>query len=107
MASENTWCASPAIKAIGQKDNNVGQFESRSRVRKPVPNHAPRRAARGYRAQEKSADKTGFHRLCPFEQFIGTPAYMSPEQAMMTSLDIQRHLQSEPMVARPPNKPLS
>src|SRR5438046_6824892 len=23
-----------------------------------------------------------------FEQFIGTPAYMSPEQAMMTSLDI-------------------
>jgi len=23
-----------------------------------------------------------------FEQFIGTPAYMSPEQAVMTSLDI-------------------
>ena len=24
----------------------------------------------------------------PFEQFIGTPAYMSPEQAVMTSLDV-------------------
>src|SRR5437667_9179430 len=30
-------------------------------------------------------DKTFF---TPFEQFIGTPAYMSPEQAEMTSLDI-------------------
>ena len=30
-------------------------------------------------------DKTAF---TAFEQFIGTPAYMSPEQAMMTSLDI-------------------
>ncbi|MCL4787917.1 MAG: serine/threonine protein kinase, partial [Verrucomicrobia bacterium] len=30
-------------------------------------------------------DKTVF---TAFEQFIGTPAYMSPEQAMMTSLDI-------------------
>jgi len=30
-------------------------------------------------------DKTLF---TAFEQFIGTPAYMSPEQAMMTSLDI-------------------
>src|SRR5205085_11390995 len=30
-------------------------------------------------------DKTLF---TAFEQFIGTPAYMSPEQAVMTSLDI-------------------
>jgi eukaryotic-like serine/threonine-protein kinase len=30
-------------------------------------------------------DKTVF---TAFEQFIGTPAYMSPEQAMMTSLDV-------------------
>src|SRR3954447_20893504 len=31
------------------------------------------------------ADKTAF---TAFEQFIGTPAYMSPEQAMMTGLDV-------------------
>src|SRR6185295_15277135 len=34
---------------------------------------------------ERLTDKTVF---TAFEQFIGTPAYMSPEQAMMTSLDI-------------------
>jgi serine/threonine protein kinase/tetratricopeptide (TPR) repeat protein len=40
------------------------------------------------------AKATGGHRLTEktlvtaFEQFIGTPAYMSPEQALMTSLDI-------------------
>jgi serine/threonine protein kinase len=34
---------------------------------------------------EKLTDKTVF---TAFEQFIGTPAYMSPEQAVMTSLDI-------------------
>jgi len=34
---------------------------------------------------QQLADKTVF---TAFEQFIGTPAYMSPEQAMMTSLDI-------------------
>ena len=31
------------------------------------------------------ADKTIF---TAFEQFIGTPAYMSPEQAVITSLDV-------------------
>ena len=36
-------------------------------------------------AGERLTDKTLF---TAFEQFIGTPAYMSPEQAMMTSLDI-------------------
>lgn len=36
-------------------------------------------------AGERLTDKTVF---TAFEQFIGTPAYMSPEQAMMTSLDI-------------------
>src|SRR5215471_15832749 len=34
---------------------------------------------------QQLTDKTLF---TAFEQFIGTPAYMSPEQAMMTSLDI-------------------
>src|SRR5439155_16949402 len=34
---------------------------------------------------EPLTDKTVF---TAFEQFIGTPAYMSPEQAMITSLDI-------------------
>jgi eukaryotic-like serine/threonine-protein kinase len=34
---------------------------------------------------QRLTDKTVF---TAFEQFIGTPAYMSPEQAMMTSLDI-------------------
>ena len=34
---------------------------------------------------QRLTDKTIF---TAFEQFIGTPAYMSPEQAMMTSLDI-------------------
>jgi WD40 repeat protein len=36
-------------------------------------------------AQQQLTDKTLF---TAFEQFIGTPAYMSPEQAAMTSLDI-------------------
>ncbi len=35
--------------------------------------------------QQPLTDKTVF---TAFEQFIGTPAYMSPEQAVMTSLDI-------------------
>ncbi len=35
--------------------------------------------------QQRLTDKTLF---TAFEQFIGTPAYMSPEQAVMTSLDI-------------------
>src|SRR3989454_3295814 len=35
--------------------------------------------------QGRLTDKTVF---TAFEQFIGTPAYMSPEQAVMTSLDI-------------------
>ena len=35
--------------------------------------------------QGRLTDKTMF---TAFEQFIGTPAYMSPEQAVMTSLDI-------------------
>ena len=34
---------------------------------------------------QRLTDKTVF---TAFEQFIGTPAYMSPEQAMLTSLDI-------------------
>src|SRR5208283_5113111 len=34
---------------------------------------------------QRLTDKTVF---TAFEQFIGTPAYMSPEQAVMTSLDI-------------------
>src|SRR5690606_23212923 len=34
---------------------------------------------------ERLSDKTVF---TAFEQFIGTPAYMSPEQAAMTTLDI-------------------
>src|SRR6266496_3158288 len=34
---------------------------------------------------QRLTDKTVF---TAFEQFIGTPAYMSPEQAMMTSLDV-------------------
>src|SRR5712692_3210993 len=34
---------------------------------------------------QQLTDKTVF---TAFEQFIGTPAYMSPEQAMMTSLDV-------------------
>ncbi len=34
---------------------------------------------------QRLTDKTVF---TAFEQFLGTPAYMSPEQAMMTSLDI-------------------
>jgi eukaryotic-like serine/threonine-protein kinase len=34
---------------------------------------------------QRLTDKTVF---TAFEQFIGTPAYMSPEQAMMTSLDL-------------------
>ena len=34
---------------------------------------------------QKLTDKTLF---TAFEQFIGTPAYMSPEQAVLTSLDI-------------------
>src|SRR6185436_12830757 len=34
---------------------------------------------------QRLTDRTVF---TAFEQFIGTPAYMSPEQAMMTSLDI-------------------
>ncbi len=36
-------------------------------------------------SQQRLTDKTLF---TAFEQFIGTPAYMSPEQAEMTSLDI-------------------
>jgi serine/threonine protein kinase len=36
-------------------------------------------------SQQLLTDKTLF---TAFEQFIGTPAYMSPEQAVMTSLDI-------------------
>ena len=36
-------------------------------------------------AQQRLTDRTLF---TAFEQFIGTPAYMSPEQAAMTSLDI-------------------
>src|SRR5690242_14326114 len=36
-------------------------------------------------AGQQLTDKTLF---TAFEQFIGTPAYMSPEQAVMTSLDI-------------------
>jgi serine/threonine protein kinase len=36
-------------------------------------------------AQQRLTDKTLF---TEFQQFIGTPAYMSPEQAVMTSLDI-------------------
>jgi serine/threonine protein kinase len=35
--------------------------------------------------EQRLTDKTVF---TAFEQFIGTPAYMSPEQAVMTSLDI-------------------
>ncbi|MBI3417513.1 MAG: protein kinase [Verrucomicrobia bacterium] len=35
--------------------------------------------------QQRLTDKTLF---TAFEQFIGTPAYMSPEQAVMTSMDI-------------------
>jgi tetratricopeptide (TPR) repeat protein len=35
--------------------------------------------------EQRLTDKTLF---TAFEQFIGTPAYMSPEQAVMTSLDI-------------------
>src|SRR3954470_14939371 len=35
--------------------------------------------------QEPLTDKTLF---TAFDQFLGTPAYMSPEQAAMTSLDI-------------------
>ena len=35
--------------------------------------------------QQRLTDKTVF---TAFEQFIGTPAYMSPEQALMTSVDI-------------------
>src|SRR5712664_3283892 len=35
--------------------------------------------------QQRLTNKTVF---TAFEQFIGTPAYMSPEQAEMTSLDI-------------------
>jgi serine/threonine protein kinase/tetratricopeptide (TPR) repeat protein len=36
-------------------------------------------------SDQRLTDKTVF---TAFEQFMGTPAYMSPEQAMMTSLDI-------------------
>ena len=36
-------------------------------------------------ADQRLTDKT---LLTPFEQFIGTPAYMSPEQAKLTGLDI-------------------
>lgn len=36
-------------------------------------------------AQQRLTDKTVF---TAFEQFIGTPAYMSPEQAQMSGLDI-------------------
>jgi serine/threonine protein kinase len=36
-------------------------------------------------SDQRLTEKTVF---TAFEQFIGTPAYMSPEQAMMTSLDI-------------------
>jgi eukaryotic-like serine/threonine-protein kinase len=39
------------------------------------------KATTGQRLTEKTV-------FTAFEQFIGTPAYMSPEQAMMTSLDI-------------------
>ena len=35
--------------------------------------------------RERLTDKTLF---TAFEQFIGTPAYMSPEQAEMSGLDI-------------------
>ena len=35
--------------------------------------------------QQRLTEKTLFTR---FEQFVGTPAYMSPEQAQMTSLDV-------------------
>src|SRR5260370_24878963 len=38
-----------------------------------------------FRSQGRLTDKTLF---TAFEQFIGTPAYMRPEQAVMTSLDI-------------------
>jgi serine/threonine protein kinase/tetratricopeptide (TPR) repeat protein len=39
----------------------------------------------GITTGQRLTDKTVF---TAFEQFIGTPAYMSPEQAMMTSLDV-------------------
>src|SRR5437762_2376699 len=50
----------------------------------PVPKVIDFGIAKATSGQELT-DKTLF---TAFEQFIGTPAYMSPEQAVMTSLDI-------------------
>jgi tRNA A-37 threonylcarbamoyl transferase component Bud32 len=50
--------------------------------------------------QQELTEKTVYTQ---FQQFIGTPAYMSPEQAEMSGLDIERHLNHEPVLARPPS----
>src|SRR5438045_5571988 len=50
---------------------------------KPVPKVIDFGIAKA--TEQRLTDKTVF---TAFEQFIGTPAYMSPEQAVMTSLDI-------------------